>query len=240
MSRLLLIAHLAAVVLLAQGATGFHPRALPTDYAVNTQGGDVTFAASVVPPDQVRHLFPVDISNTYVVVEFAAYPKNSSVTLSPDDISLRGAKPDPVRSADAASVAAVIQEKNTPSRHSHSADGYVGAEIGHVSGTDPETGRPIHGTYTATEVGVEAGPHGPADDYPVPPGATPAGRDALERELQKQALPTGQFTVPTAGYLYFPASSLKKRSDGSYQLEYVSDNTNVKLDLPAKVKAVKP
>lgn len=240
MSRFVLIAHLAGIALFAQTTTGFHPRAYPTDYAVNTQSGDITFAASIVPSDQVKHLFPVDISSAYVVVEFAAYPKAASVALDPMDAELRGAKPDPVRPTDATSVTSMMEQKYGPRRTGgRTSDVYGSAEVGHVSGTDPYTGQRVHGTYTATGAGVENGPSRP-DDYPTNPGPSPAAWDSLQKELEKQALPSGQFTTPTAGYLYFPTSSLKKRSDGTYQLDYASDAANVQLTLPAKAKSVKP
>ena len=240
MSRLLLMAHLLGVVLFAQATTGFHPRAYPADYATNTQSGDTTFAASIVPPDQVKHLFPVDISGAYVVVEFAAYPKSASVELDSTDAELRGSRPDPVRPADALNVTSMMKQRLAPRRpDGRTSDIYGSAEIGHVSGTDPYTGQRVHGTYTATGVGVENGPARP-NDYPINPGLTADLFDSLERELQKQSLPTGQFTTPTAGYLYFPTSSLKKRSDGTYQLDYVSDAAKVQLNLPAKPKPEKP
>src|SRR6476661_4477410 len=51
----------------AQANTGVHPRATPGDYDAAQQGKTVTYAASVLSADQVKHIFSIDISKNYLV-----------------------------------------------------------------------------------------------------------------------------------------------------------------------------
>lgn len=218
-----------------QNPPGLHPRATPADYAVTQQSKSATYAASLIPADQVKHLFAIDISKTYVVFEIACYPQSGSISLDPTDFVIKSPKySEFVRPADATTVAAVMQDKNTPRPPSaRSTDVYTEAGVGYETATDPATGRRVHGTYTEAGVGVGNGPNAPYP-YPPRPGASPQDRMTLEQELAEKALPAGNVTSPVAGYLYFPASSLKK-SNGSYQLQYLGDPSGrVELQVPAK------
>lgn len=220
----------------AQNPPGIRPRPTPADYAASQQSKSAIYAASIVPADEVKHIFAVDISKTYVVFEVACYPsQKGTVTLSPDDFLIKTAKnPEFVHSADAVTVASVIQEKNAPSPPSaRSTDIYTEANIGYESTTDPYTGRRVHGTYTDTNVGIGNGPNDPYA-YPPRPGSSPQDRMILEDQLAWKALPAGTFTAPVAGFLYFPASSLKK-SNGRYELQYLSDpSAKVRLQIISK------
>ncbi len=223
-------------LVLAQNPPGLHPRSTPADYAVSQQLKTGTYAASLVPADQVKHIFAVDISKTYVVFEVACYPSQMGIAnLDPDDFLIKvGATGEFVHPADSITVASVIQEKNTPKPPSRSdTNVYSQVGVGYESTTDPYTGRRIHGTYTEAGVGVAKG--GPPPPYDPAPGSLPQDRALLEQQLAQKALPPGNFTTPVAGFLYFPADSLKKKSNGSYELEYLSDASGkVHLVVPSK------
>jgi len=215
--------------------TGVHPRSTPADYAVSRESNGIFYAASLVPADQVRHLFAADISKTYVVFEVACYPSQSgSVAIDPNNflIKPRG-NSEFVRPTDASTVASIIQEKNMPRRRETGADVVTTAGVGYETGTDPYTGRRVHDTYTEVGVGVGTG----RDNFPPPPprpGSTPQDRAALENQLADKSLPQGSFTVPVAGFLYFPADLLKK-AKGDYDLQYLNDASGkVDLVVPAK------
>jgi hypothetical protein len=53
---------------------GIHPRAAPGDYAVSRPARIVTDAASLLPAHQVKRLFAVDISTTYLVFRSCLLP----------------------------------------------------------------------------------------------------------------------------------------------------------------------
>jgi hypothetical protein len=173
-----------------------------------------------------------------MVFEVACFPSQGAITIDPGDFLIKaGTKSEFVHPADAATVASVMQEKNTPRIHPNgNTDIYTSGEVGYESGTDPYTGRRVHGVYTAAGAGVghESGPMPPA---PPPPGSTPDDRSLLESQLAGRAFPQGNFAAPVAGFLYFPARELKKKSSGDYELEYLSDGSGkVRLQVPAKTR----
>lgn len=219
-------------------ATGVHPRATPADYAASRQTNGTTYAAALVSADQVRHIFASDITKSYVVFELAVYPPQpGSTVVSPDDFLVKtGGNSEFVHPADAATIASVIQQKNMPPRRvDHTSDVVTSAGVGYETGTDPYTGRRVHDTYTEIDVGVGAAPK----TFPPPPpraGSSPQDRQLLENQLADKALPKGSFPQPVAGFLYFPAASLKKPK-GDYHLQYLSDASGrVDLVIPAKAK----
>lgn len=224
-----------ASVLFAQNPPGIRPRPAPTDYAATQQSRSATYAASVVPADQVKHLFPFNISHDYLVLEVACYPGNAgSVKLAPGDFRVRSPKGDFIPPADAVTVASVIQDERTPHPRANDTGIVTSANVGYESGIDPVTGQRVQGVYTGVGVGVERGGPDPGPIGPPPPGSTPYDRRVLEDQLNAKALPEGDFTAPVAGFLYFPASRAKKKS-GGYTLEYLGDDSgSVLLEVPAK------
>jgi hypothetical protein len=215
---------------------GIHPKDKPEDYAVHVQSPGLTIAATVLPPDQVKHLFAYDISKHYVVLEVACYPENNGrLQLEADDFVIKtGDKSEPAHQSDAQTVAAVMQDKNTPKPSSGTI--HTEANIGYESGTDPYTGRRVHSVYTGAGAGVSNYPDSP---YPYPaPGGSPQDRDLLEGQLWNKSLPDGTFTAPVAGYLYFPSALLKKKTNGGYVLQYQSADSpsRIELQVPAKSK----
>jgi hypothetical protein len=230
--RVLLSVLMVSGTLFAQERTGVPVRGEPEQYAAHVSSGSRIYAATVLPADQVKHLFAFDISKNYVVVEVACYPGGAPINVEPDSFVAKGGKDKSViRSSDAITVAADTQQKNTPRPPSLTSPVYTEANVGFETGTDPYTGRRVHGVYGGGGVGVGSDP-GP--QFPSP-GGWPEDRALLERQLASRSLPAGKFDRATAGYLYFPHALLKKKGKGVYQLEYLADAAGtVELTLPAK------
>jgi hypothetical protein len=56
----------------------------------------------------------------------------------------------------------------------------------------------------------------------------------LEQQLAQRAFPSGNFTAPVAGFLYFPLREMKKKN-GGYELEYLTDGSGtIRLQVPVK------
>jgi hypothetical protein len=237
LGRLIALTGTAAVsALLAQAPFGVHPRSSPSDYDVSRQAPSATYAASIVPRDEVKHLFAIDISKNYVVLEVACYPPAGPVQISADDFLIKSGNSSSefTHPADAVTVAAVIQDKNTQAPPSNrTTTVYTTAEVGYESATDPATGRRIHGTYTDVGTGVAVG----LDNMPPSrPGSTPFDRMTLQQQLAQRALPDGTFSAPVAGFLYFPSKELKKKN-GVYELEYLAGGSDtVRLQVPVKAR----
>ena len=236
---------LCAAIAFAQQSNGLPPRANAADYQARVSVAGVTYAASLVPAEEVKHQFAFDITKSYVVFEIALYPgTGSAADVDPNGFTVRVSQNgDQVRSADAATVASVIQQKNLPPPPSKTGPVVASTAIGYESGRDPYTGQRVHGTYTDTQVAVGRPDYGPP---PMPsPGGYPQDRQLLENQLWAKSLPAGKLVRPIAGYLYFPTSSLKKKASGMYELEYLgsasqpvlkgsSSLSAVQLQIPAK------
>ncbi len=243
-SRLLALFSLSALSLFSQDRDwkGVHPRATPDDYETKVQGRQAAYAASVIPAQQAKQMFSADITGKYLIFEIACFPKETdSAQLDTDDFVIRsGTKGDTAHTADPSAIASAILKE--PAAHevgSLGGDTHVSteAEIGHESGRDPVTGRPVSGTYTGGGVAVEHGRDSMPD--PVRSGPTSEDRKELESQLRNHQLPAGKFTHPVAGYLYFPKSLAKKDSAGNYVLEHLGETDSgssekLELVLPAK------
>jgi hypothetical protein len=231
-ARVLFLALCSTLLFGQEQPKGIHPRSKPEDYAAHVQSHALTIAATVLSPDQVKHLFAFDISKNYVVFEVACYPENNGhFQLQADDFVIKtNDKSELARRADPQTVAAAIQQRNTPRPSSPTV--YTEANVGYASGTDPYTGHRVHSVYTGGGVGVST--------YPVPqyptPGGYPQDRDLLEGQLWNKSLPEGTFTAPVAGYLYFPSSLLKKKSNGGYLLQYQNADLSSRMDLQVPVE----
>jgi len=245
-SRLGVVLTLVALCFYGQESAhkGVHPRATADDYAVKSQGKGVAYAASLVPAEQAKQLFAVDITGKFLVFEVACFPQDGQwVELDSDDFVIRrGDKGDLTHGSDALAVAGSIQRDNAPRRpESLGGDTQVHTEahVGYESGTDPVTGRRVNGTYTGAGVGVEhGGPARPPDD--PRPGASSEDRRTLESQLRERQLPSGKYDHAVAGYLYFPKGLVKKDGSGNYLLEHLGDTNStgvsekVLLAIPAK------
>ena len=223
-------------------AHGVPVRAKPGDYPVHVQVNGVTYAAAVLSSSEVKHIFAFDITKTYVVFEIALYPDaGSHLQLDPGGFVVKIPRTgDVAHNADSVTVASVIQQENIPKPPSKVGPVVASTEVGYESGTDPYSGQRVHGTYTATQVGIGAGNDPGPPRYPSP-GGYPQDRALLENQLWDKSLPEGDIQHPTAGYLYFPASLLKKKSDNVYQLQYLGPQDQPQLaNAPAQVQLSVP
>jgi len=201
MRKLLL---LAAATALFAGETGIRPRPGASDYPAYATGAGATIAAAVVPPEQVKKLFAIDLNKLgYVVVEVAVYPERS-VEVASRDFVLRMASDGTIaRPAPPSTIAGRIDKKDAPAPKIPERVQVHGSEtIGYGSGG--YNGRRGGGVYTESTVGVGIGEPRPAP----PPGRSGKSKDSLgvQVDLENQALPEGRFAQPVAGYLYFPAA----------------------------------
>jgi hypothetical protein len=249
-----MLAFARSVVILALGAIflcgqdpqpkGVHPRATPDDYAVKATGKGATYAVSLVPAEQAKHLFAFDITGKYLVFEIAYFPQeNQRAQIDTDDFVIkRGDKGDLTHGADAMAVASAIQKENAPKQTSSLGGDthvYTEAHVGYESGRDPVTGQRVNGTYTGGGVGVEHGGPPAPPDAPRP-GGTLIDRDLLQNQLQERQLPSGKFDHAVAGYLYFPRVAVKKDGNGNYLLEHLGETNaagvseTVELVIPGK------
>lgn len=234
--KVVLAALVASLGLWAQQPGGVTARSNPQDYAVHVEAGGRTFAASLLSADQVKHIFASDISRKYLVVEVACYPENGTSTeLRPDSFLTDGRDNDVVRPADAMTVAARMQQKHDePKLPSQMGNVQTEANVGYETGTDPYSGRRVHGTYE--EVGVGVG-NTPAPDRAPRNDTTDWAHDmeTLQRQLEDHSLPSGKFDHPVAGYLYYPIALVKKPGKDGYRLKYDGDvRDTAVLVLPTK------
>jgi len=199
---------------------GTRPRPNSADYRAQETAGDVTLAAEILPPNQVRNLFSTDLSK-YNVVEVAVYPKDgTTIDVHRIDFTLKLGSGDVVRAANPAAIARTKQQAASAPNKASDINIYPSATIGYESG-------PYHrGVYTETGVGVGVGqPSGP---YPPRPASTDQDRRTMQLELEDNALPEGAASKAIAGYLYFPISSKK---NVTYDLEYYTQQGRVRLTL---------
>jgi hypothetical protein len=231
----LLVLLSAGLAFAQQGAGGISPRTKADDYAAKAQEGTTVYAASLVPAKQVKNLFAFDISADYLVFEVACYINPSSpLQIQRDDFVVKGrAQGELTHQAEADTVASVTQQKNLPKPASRKPDVGGAVGVGYESGTDPYTGRKVHGVYTDAEVGVGIGNDGSAQRYPAP-GGTLEDRELLRNQLVARSLPEGKQDHAVAGYLYFPRAGLKPQADGTYLLKYLFASKEVSLVVPVK------
>ena len=189
----------------------------------------MTLGAVVVPADQVKKLFAVDLNKLgYIVVEMAVYP-DANVEIAARDFLLRiGSDGSTVRPASRRHRRTVaLRRLAAPAI----AEPGSGARQRNHRLRERQLRRPrAGGVYTESTVGVGIG------EQPMPAPAPKSGKkdtDALsvQVDLENQALPEGRFSQPVAGYLYFPATPKKS----SLEITWYGPNGQVRLPLvPAK------
>ncbi len=204
--------------------------------------------AVIVPPDQVKKMFKLDLNHAgYVVVEVGVFPSpGKDIDLYPTDFTLNigkelaGSRP---VAADTVAELAVGKAPPTIAGGPHDVNTSVGAAIGHGTYTDPVTGRRTTGTYTDTQAGVGIG--GPApqscrgyncepNSAPPPPVGQPTSTqttNSIAQDLWEKSLPDGKTVHAVAGYLYFPKPS-RKQKDAVWELRYENSDAKVRLALP--------
>ncbi len=228
----------SAVMMLAAAAvlagdlpeSGIRPRPSASDYPVQEQAAGMTLGAAVVPPSEVRSLFSTNLKD-YIVVEVSVYP-GQRVEISPQDFALRlGAGADTIRPANPAAVASAIHRKSAPPPSKGSdITVYPTATIGYESGGyDPVYGGQRRGGWV-TGAGVGVGVGGPQGSPPA--GSTDRDRSVMQQELQDKSLPSGAFTKPVAGYLFFAMPEAKQKKSGAFELDYYGANGKTRLLFP--------
>lgn len=225
---------LAGTLLLAGDGNGIRPRGTAADYPAHETAGGITVAGAVIPAEQCRRMFSVDLDRAgYVVVEVAIYPENNrEVDLSSADFMLRiGSDSDATRAISARSLAAVLYKKdNRPPQIGPPIDVATTSSVGWENGRDPITGQRRSGVYTGGGVGVGVG--GRDRNDPLPPASTGRDRATTEQELLDKSLPDGPTRRPVAGYLYFPKPS-KRIKNASHEITYYAVPEKIRLVLPA-------
>jgi hypothetical protein len=215
--------------LAARGGTGVPPRPTSSDYPVHQATATATIAATLVPPDLAKRIFPADVNKNYFVVEVAVYPLNGqTVYIDSFDFGLKFGEDEVSHPRTPEEIASMWAEKNAPQPPSKV---NVTAETGVVystgsTGNDPVTGRPQHGLSTYNGVAVGSG-------QPSPPPPPPGDPRVVEAQVRDRALPEGPAVRPVAGYLYFPLIS-KKSKRAATELQYLKDGVLVSLPFPAR------
>ncbi len=201
----------AALVTAAPPNRGVPARPAPADYPVQASGTSATVAADAMGSDQVKGAFSTDLSE-YLVIEVAIYPKDGkTLDISTLDFALHG-DGRMIRPVDPRTIANVHHRKANKRRD----DIALYPTVGMTTGS--------WGTGAGVGVGVGRG------GYPGP-ASSPRDRDVMEMELGDKALEDVSTAKPVAGFLYFPVG--KKRAD-TYQLEYQTTGSTVKLPISAK------
>jgi hypothetical protein len=221
---------LAIAALVPLCCAGTRPRPASTDYRAQDTVGDVTLAAEILPPNQVRNLFSTDLSK-YVVVEVAVYPKDATtVDVHKMDFAIKLGSGEVVRAANPAAIARTRQQASTkPPGKASDVNVYTTVGVGYESGSD-RNGVNRKGVYTETGVAVAVGqPVGqPPYPQPPPPASTNQDRQTMQMELEDNGLPESPASKALAGYLYFPTSTKKTVT---YDLEYYAPQGRTRLIL---------
>ena len=241
------VTFLLCVTLLTAASPGIRPRADAQSYPAHQEQADYSIGAVLVPSEQVKKMFKLDLNHAgYVVVEVGVFPAaGKDVDLYPSDFTLSvGDKSAALRPVSADTVAELVAGRPDRPRTTSPGDvnTSIGASVGHVSYPDPVTGRQRSGTITETDAGVGVG--GPAprpcrgydcdSTGPVPPSSQPSPvqtANAISQDLWEKSLPDGKTVHPVAGYLYFPKPA-KKSKDAAWELRYENAGGKTQLLLP--------
>jgi hypothetical protein len=179
----------------------------------------------MVPSDQVAKMFSNSISQHYVVVEVAIYPRDGQdFDVQSFDFSLRvgGQVSHAERPQD---VAPWPGAPHSSSRLPVNVTTETGVIYGRSN--DPVYGR-RQGVGTYEGVGIETGGSRQPDPPPSKSGPDPR---IVEEKVRDQALPEGRTRTAIAGYLYFPQYAKRKKSD-PVELDYSKDDLSAKLPFP--------
>ncbi len=140
------------------GSPGIRPRADVASYAVHTEQADFSIGTVMVPAEQAKRMFKLDLNRAgYVVLEVGVFPApGKDVDLYPADFTLFvGDKSATVRPVSADTVADAVAGRQDPPRIHTPGDvnTSVGVSVGHGTYQDPVTGRRTSGTVTETDAG---------------------------------------------------------------------------------------
>lgn len=245
MKRIVLPVLLVTLPLLA-ASPGIRPRADAASYPSSHNEADFSIGAWLIPPDQAKKMFKLDLNHAgYVVVEVGVFPApGKDVDLYPSDFTIYTSQElAGLRPVSSDTIAEVLEGRPAPPHLGNNSgiNTSVGASIGHESYPDPVTGRRTSGTVTSTEAGVGVG--GPApmpcrgyecdQTYPAPPVSQPSptqNANMVAQDLWEKSLPDGKAVHAVAGYLYFPKPP-KKAKNAAWELRYENADGKVRLPL---------
>ncbi len=192
------------------GDSGFAPRPSLEDYPIRQSFPGGVVAAALLSASEVKRSFAADLSAAYFVVEVALYPRSgSALALDAYDFALQLGRDRTERPVSPAAVAASLQRDHQNPSVGHDVAVYPTVGVGYSPAGPYGPGG--WGTYTGVGVAIGAGPNSPP-----PPQRDP---QLDEDELDRKSVPSGQFDVPIAGYLYFPKPG-RKLKDQPLVLEY--------------------
>ncbi|HUI76527.1 MAG TPA: hypothetical protein VLY24_01395 [Bryobacteraceae bacterium] len=216
---------LFGVCLLASGDdVGVPTRPSDQDYPVHQGVKNAIIAAAIVPPDQVKTMFTSEIAKKYIVVEVAIYPQNGAAfDVEPFDFSLRVGE----RTSHTEIPRAGEPWPGNPPPALRPPTQVTTEDGVSVSRTTDPYGRRITTVGTYTGVSVTNG------NPPPPPPPPSSGPDPylIDRRLRDKALGGGLTRTAVAGYLYFP-QSVKKRKSDTVELRYSNDDGAVGMPFP--------
>jgi hypothetical protein len=246
MKKAVLSLSITAVALMA-ASPGIRPRADANSYPAHREQVDFSIGAVLIPPQQVKKMFKLDLNHAgYVVIEIGVFPApGKDVDLYPTDFTLSlGEKSAALRPVSADTIAEILVGRPEPPhpRSPLDVNTSVGISVGHGSYPDPITGRRTSGTVTEAEAGVGVGgpPPQPCRGYncdstiPVPPASQPSPvqtANAISQDLWEKSLPDGKTAHPVAGYLYFPKPA-RTAKDAAWELRYENADGKIRLPLP--------
>jgi len=208
--------------------TGIRARATISDYPAH----DGHLGGAVLPPDQTKKLFAVDLTKMgYLVVEVGIFPEGD-VEVAARDFMLRNPVDGAIyRPVSAAAIAGKLEDKKTAKTSPPKIPDWlqVGGSQTVGYGTGTYNGRRTGGVYTESTVGVGVG--GPQMPPPPPPPSKHKDKDpmSVQSDLESASLPEGRLGHPVAGYLYFPAPAKK----GALELTWYAADGQVHLTLPS-------
>ncbi len=193
-------------------ADGTIPRIQAANYPSHTEIAGVEVGALLLKEPEVKKRFSAKISDEYLVVEVALYPrKGERVEVNPDNIVLRLSGTEvALRPENPSVVAGALERKGGQGRGVRVIpQARVGIDTGptypdprydpnYDPTYDPRYDRRYPrqgGVYTSTGVGVILGESRP--------GSSPKGGNADGTELAEKSLPSGPASRPVAGHLYY-------------------------------------
>ena len=216
-------AGIAGLCLMAVGDNvGVPPRPSYLDYPAHQGLHKGSLGAVIVRPDQIGKMFSSEIAKKYIVIEVAVYPENgNSFDVEPFDFSLRVGNR--TSHTEIPPVGSAWPGNPAPAPSSPQVTTETGVIVSRE--TDPY-GRPVKtvGTYTGVSV---------TNGNPPPPPPPNAGPDSaiLDQKLRTKALGGGLTRTAVAGYLYFPQSGKKRKSD-TVELQYSNRDESVGIPFP--------
>jgi len=247
-------ATLISTLVLLAAAPGIRPRVDTSSYPARSEQADFSIGAFLLPPEQVKKMFKLDLNHAgYVVIEIGVFPApGKDVDLYPTDFTLSAGEKAALRPVSADTIAEhVIGSPEPPRIHGpFDVSTSSGVYIGRESYPDPKTGRRTDRTVKGTEVGVGIGSSPPrscrgydcgraaescrgydCDPFPPLPQPSPVQTaNAISQDLWEKSLPDGKTVHPIAGYLYFPKPP-RRAKNTAWELRYENANGRIRLPL---------